>query len=153
MMLTSLSSGLLFGGAAHAVVSSPSVKQSFTRRRDSFSTSSPSKRRFHFLSHYYNHIGIGMAKVNKLRHVESMAEIPSGAGKISRLNAVILGESVASEEKDLVFPSHDFSNQALVSSPQQVLFPFYFYLLFLWVCVSQSENWDWLIMFYNFGRN
>ncbi|KAJ8478718.1 hypothetical protein OPV22_022445 [Ensete ventricosum] len=54
-----------------------------------------------------------------LRHVESMAQLPSGAGRISHLNAVILGESLASEENDLVFPSHDFSRQALVSSPKQ----------------------------------
>nr|XP_010942302.1 acetyl-coenzyme A synthetase, chloroplastic/glyoxysomal [Elaeis guineensis] len=54
-----------------------------------------------------------------LRHVESMAQLPSGAGKISHLNAVILGESLASEENDLVFPSPEFSAQALVSSPEQ----------------------------------
>lgn len=55
-----------------------------------------------------------------LRHVESMARLPSGAGKISHLNAIILGESLASEENDLVFPSPEFSAQALVSSPEQV---------------------------------
>ncbi|XP_026655859.1 acetyl-coenzyme A synthetase, chloroplastic/glyoxysomal-like isoform X2 [Phoenix dactylifera] len=54
-----------------------------------------------------------------LRHVESMAQLPSGAGKISHLNAVILGEALASEENDLVFPSPEFSAQALVSSPEQ----------------------------------
>lgn len=58
---------------------------------------------------------------NYLRHVESMAKLPSGAGKIPRLNAVILGEALASEEDDLVFPSEDFSRQAHVSSPQEVL--------------------------------
>ncbi|MQL81867.1 hypothetical protein Taro_014331 [Colocasia esculenta] len=54
-----------------------------------------------------------------LRHVESMAILPSGAGRISHLNAVVLGESLASEENDLVFPSPDFSAQALISSPEQ----------------------------------
>ncbi|KAM2991746.1 hypothetical protein FF2_044063 [Malus domestica] len=56
-----------------------------------------------------------------LRHVESMATMPSGAGNISHLNAIILGESLASEENDLVFPSDHFSRQAHVSSPQQYL--------------------------------
>ncbi|KAM0954624.1 hypothetical protein EV1_022908 [Malus domestica] len=56
-----------------------------------------------------------------LRHVESMATMPSGAGNISHPNAVILGESLASEENDLVFPSDHFSRQAHVSSPQQYL--------------------------------
>ncbi|OMO99265.1 acetyl-coenzyme A synthetase, cytoplasmic [Corchorus olitorius] len=58
---------------------------------------------------------------NHLRHVESMASLPSGAGKISHLNAVILGEALASEEDDLVFPSDDFSRQALIPSPQKYL--------------------------------
>ncbi|KAK2968839.1 hypothetical protein RJ640_028232 [Escallonia rubra] len=49
-----------------------------------------------------------------------MATLPSGAGSIPRLNAVILGEALASEEDDLVFPSHDFSRQALVPNPQKV---------------------------------
>ncbi|CAA6668124.1 unnamed protein product [Spirodela intermedia] len=53
-----------------------------------------------------------------LRHVESMAQLPSGAGRISHLNAVVLGESLASEEHDLVFPSPEFSSQALLSSPE-----------------------------------
>lgn len=57
---------------------------------------------------------------NFLRHVESLANIPCGAGKISQLNAVILGEALASEENDLVFPSEDFSRQALIPSPQKV---------------------------------
>lgn len=55
-----------------------------------------------------------------LRHVDSMSVLPSGAGKIQHLNAVILGEALASEENDLVFPSPDFSSQALVSSPEKV---------------------------------
>lgn len=57
---------------------------------------------------------------NHLRHVESMTRLPSGAGSISHLNAVILGESLASEENDLIFPSVEFSGQALVPSPQKV---------------------------------
>lgn len=77
---------------------------------------------------------------NQLRHVESMSSLPSGAGKISHLNAVILGEALASEENDLVFPSEDFSNQALVPSPQKVslCFPyiltstFSYYFLIPW---------------------
>ncbi|KAD7480542.1 hypothetical protein E3N88_03678 [Mikania micrantha] len=62
-----------------------------------------------------------MASSNRLRHVDSMASLPSGAGSIRELNAVILGESLASEENHLVFPSDDFSRQALISSPQQYL--------------------------------
>ncbi|CAN1244036.1 Acetyl-coenzyme A synthetase, chloroplastic/glyoxysomal, partial [Linum perenne] len=58
---------------------------------------------------------------NHLRHVESMKISPSGAGKIPRLNALILGESLASEEDDLVFPSDQFSREALVSSPDKYL--------------------------------
>ena len=57
---------------------------------------------------------------NHLRHVDSMSVKPSGAGKVSQLNAVILGEALASEAHDLVFPSRDFSSQALVSSPEKV---------------------------------
>lgn len=46
-------------------------------------------------------------------------------GSISRLNAVILGEALSSEENDIVLPSDDFSRQALVPSPQKVApFPF-----------------------------
>lgn len=60
-----------------------------------------------------------------LRHVESLASFPSGAGKISRFSAVILGEALSSEENDIVLPSDDFSRQALVPSPQKVApFPF-----------------------------
>lgn len=57
---------------------------------------------------------------NHLRHVESMATMPCGAGKIPHLNAIILGEALASEENDLIFPSDDFSHQAHVPSPQKV---------------------------------
>ncbi|KAF3776920.1 Acetyl-coenzyme A synthetase, partial [Nymphaea thermarum] len=56
-----------------------------------------------------------------LRHVESMSVLPSGTGKISQLNAVVLGESLASEENDLVFPSPQFTKNALVSSPEQYM--------------------------------
>ncbi|KAJ0988692.1 hypothetical protein J5N97_007048 [Dioscorea zingiberensis] len=62
-----------------------------------------------------------IASSDHLRHVESMAQLPSGAGKIQRLNAVILGEALASEEDDLVLPSEEFSSQAHVSSPRQYL--------------------------------
>ena len=61
-----------------------------------------------------------LTTANHLRHVDSMASPPSGAGNISHLNAVILGEALASEEDDLVLPSDDFSRQALVPSPQKV---------------------------------
>ncbi|KAJ6820873.1 uncharacterized protein M6B38_394095 [Iris pallida] len=60
-----------------------------------------------------------VASSDHLRHMDSMSQLPSGAGNISSLNAVILGESLASEEHDLVFPSPHFSSQALISSPQQ----------------------------------
>ncbi|XP_057982932.1 acetyl-coenzyme A synthetase, chloroplastic/glyoxysomal isoform X4 [Malania oleifera] len=53
---------------------------------------------------------------NHLRHVDSMTILPSGAGRISHLNAVILGEALASEENDLVVPSDEFSNQACIPS-------------------------------------
>ncbi|PPD98548.1 hypothetical protein GOBAR_DD04457 [Gossypium barbadense] len=62
-----------------------------------------------------------LTTTNHLRHVESMASLPSGAGKISHLNAVILGEALASEENDFVFPSDDFSRQALIPSPHKYL--------------------------------
>ncbi|KAF8390793.1 hypothetical protein HHK36_025321 [Tetracentron sinense] len=61
------------------------------------------------------------ATSDHLRHLDSMAALPSGAGNISHLNAVILGEALASEEHDLVFPSADFSRQAHVSSPEKYL--------------------------------
>lgn len=51
--------------------------------------------------------------------MESTSQLPSGAGRISRPNAVVLGEAIAAEEVDLVVPSHDFSRDALVSSPEQ----------------------------------
>lgn len=57
---------------------------------------------------------------NYLRHVESMKLMPSGAGHISHLNAVILGDSLATEEDDFVLPSEDFASQANVQSPEQV---------------------------------
>ncbi|PKI79249.1 hypothetical protein CRG98_000369 [Punica granatum] len=62
-----------------------------------------------------------LTTTNHLRHVESMAKMPSGAGAISHLNAVILGEDLASEENDLIFHSAEFSQQALVPSPQKYL--------------------------------
>ncbi|KAF5755421.1 putative acetate--CoA ligase [Helianthus annuus] len=65
--------------------------------------------------------GKNISTKSYLRHVESMRILPSGAGRIPELKAVILGESLASEENDLVFPSDDFCNQALVSSPEKYL--------------------------------
>ncbi|KAF2945083.1 hypothetical protein DAI22_02g191500 [Oryza sativa Japonica Group] len=59
------------------------------------------------------------ASSDKLRHVESMSELPSGAGRISGINAVVLGESLAAEEHDLVYPSAEFSADALVPSPKK----------------------------------
>ncbi|XP_068647084.1 acetyl-coenzyme A synthetase, chloroplastic/glyoxysomal-like [Aristolochia californica] len=56
-----------------------------------------------------------------LRHVDSMAVLSSGAGKMDHLNAVILGEALSSKENDLVCPSEDFSRQALVSSLEKYL--------------------------------
>lgn len=58
---------------------------------------------------------------NFLRHVESMRLMPSGAGHIPHLNAIILGDSLATEEDDFVLPSDDFASQAIVQSPEQVL--------------------------------
>ncbi|KAK7396023.1 hypothetical protein VNO78_16712 [Psophocarpus tetragonolobus] len=58
---------------------------------------------------------------NFLRHVESMRLHPSGAGHIPYLNAIILGESLATEEDDFVLPSEDFASQANVQSPEQYL--------------------------------
>lgn len=63
-----------------------------------------------------------VAPFDHLSHVESTSQLPSGAGRISRPNAVVLGEAIAAEEVDLVVPSHDFSRDALVSSPEQVSF-------------------------------
>lgn len=62
-----------------------------------------------------------LASSHHLRHVDSLATLPSGAGRIPHLNAVILGEALASEENDLVCPSDEFSKQALVPSPQKYL--------------------------------
>ncbi|CAJ2672200.1 unnamed protein product [Trifolium pratense] len=58
---------------------------------------------------------------NFLRHLESMKILPSGAGCIPHLNAVILGESLATEENDYVLPSEQFASQANVQSPEQYL--------------------------------
>lgn len=98
------------------------------------------RRGYHFLYHFPRHCrqmeedfgsassfsttspGKSLKTSDHLRHVESMSTLPTGAGRISRLNAVILGDSLASEEDDLVFPSHTFSAQAHVPSPQKVLF-------------------------------
>ncbi|KAJ8434954.1 hypothetical protein Cgig2_025990 [Carnegiea gigantea] len=58
---------------------------------------------------------------NHLRHMESLATLPSGARKIPQLNAMILGEAMASEENDLVYPSEEFSLQAHVPRPAKYL--------------------------------
>ncbi|XP_075499049.1 acetyl-coenzyme A synthetase, chloroplastic/glyoxysomal-like [Primulina tabacum] len=55
-----------------------------------------------------------------------MTALPSKAGKISQLNALILGEALASEEDHLIIPSHDLSAQTHVSSPGQVVFAGFF---------------------------
>ncbi|KAG0459676.1 hypothetical protein HPP92_022804 [Vanilla planifolia] len=62
-----------------------------------------------------------VASHDHLRHMDSMAQLPFGAGKISHHNAVILGEAPASEENDLVFPNAEFSKKALVSSPEKYM--------------------------------
>lgn len=74
---------------------------------------------------------------NHLRHVESMATMPSGAGKIPHLNAIILGEALASEENDLIFPSDDFSRQAHVPSPQKATPLCLFVCLFVVFCTRR----------------
>ncbi|KAG8656086.1 hypothetical protein MANES_04G095800v8 [Manihot esculenta] len=71
-------------------------------------------------------IGIGMANqilkttTSHFSHVESISKL-SAAGKISGVNAVVLGEALASEEDELVFPNDEFSRQALVPSPKKYL--------------------------------
>ncbi|KAA3478403.1 acetyl-coenzyme A synthetase, chloroplastic/glyoxysomal-like isoform X2 [Gossypium australe] len=56
------------------------------------------------------------------RHADSTASPPSSAvAKISHLKAVVLGGAPASEEDDVVLPSHDYSRQALVPSQQKYL--------------------------------
>ncbi|KHG28195.1 Acetate--CoA ligase ACS, chloroplastic/glyoxysomal -like protein [Gossypium arboreum] len=56
------------------------------------------------------------------RHADSTASLPSSAvAKISHLKAVVLGDAPASEEDDVVLPSHEFSRQALVPSQQKYL--------------------------------
>ncbi|KAM7530087.1 hypothetical protein LguiB_033497 [Lonicera macranthoides] len=60
-----------------------------------------------------------MRTSDHLRYVESMATVPSDTVAITRLNAVILGVTLASEEDDLFFPSHHVSQHALVPSPQK----------------------------------
>lgn len=52
----------------------------------------------------------------------------------STKNSVILGEALASEEVNLVFPTEDFSRQAHVSSIQKV--PFLHLFLFLLHCID-----------------
>lgn len=57
-----------------------------------------------------------------------MSLLSSGATrKNGHVNAVILGDSLALDDDDLVLPSHDFSHQALVPSLDHVSFflPFF----------------------------
>ncbi|KAG6402845.1 hypothetical protein SASPL_135059 [Salvia splendens] len=58
----------------------------------------------------------GAASSHRLRHVSSLAAPPP-----SRLNAVVLGDALVSEENDLVIPNPDFSAQAHVPSPAKYL--------------------------------
>ncbi|KAG6400638.1 hypothetical protein SASPL_137479 [Salvia splendens] len=58
----------------------------------------------------------GAGSSHLLRHVSSLAANPP-----SRLNAVVLGDALASEENDLVIPNPDFSAQAHVPSPAEYL--------------------------------
>lgn len=53
---------------------------------------------------------------NHLWHLESMTQPLFDTGKILHLNAVFHGESLSFEENDHVFPSPEFSSQALTSS-------------------------------------
>ncbi|CAK7348158.1 unnamed protein product [Dovyalis caffra] len=120
-MLSPLSIGNFGGGRVPLLF--PNNKKSLDQKISSTSrsTTTSSSCVCSISNNYYHNKRIGMATGNKLRHVESLQEMPSGAGKISCLNAVILGEALASEENDLVFPSDDFARQAHVSSPQQYL--------------------------------
>ncbi|KMZ58229.1 Acetate--CoA ligase [Zostera marina] len=63
----------------------------------------------------------GIFTEDHLRHIESLATFPSGAGKISHLRATNLGECLSSEEHDLVFPTPEFSDKALVPSTEKYL--------------------------------
>lgn len=94
---------------------------------------------------------MNIAGSDHLRHVESMKELPSGAGKIPRLNAVVLGEALASEEDDLVVPSEDFSRQALVSSPQQVIFLEKIEVLFAFSLLRKTKL-EFLLVFVHVDR-
>ncbi|KAL1539933.1 Acetyl-coenzyme A synthetase, cytoplasmic, variant 2 [Salvia divinorum] len=58
----------------------------------------------------------GARSSHRLRHVSSLAAPPP-----SRLNAVVLGDALASEEHDLVIPKPDFSAQAHFPSPAKYL--------------------------------
>lgn len=55
----------------------------------------------------------------------------SAARKIPRLNATVLGESLASEDDQLILPSDQFSSRAHVSSHQKVHFSSLIWLLCL----------------------
>jgi acetyl-CoA synthetase len=51
---------------------------------------------------------------NYLRHLEPMKILPSGVGRIPHLNAVILGESLATDEINFVLPNQEFATSANV---------------------------------------
>lgn len=90
-----------------------------------------------------------------------MSVLSSGATrKNGHVNAVILGDSLASDDDDLILPSHDFSHRALVPSRDHVSFflpsllsffaaaaasfpffffyGFYFMIVIIYVSTSQS---------------
>ncbi|KAG6472266.1 hypothetical protein ZIOFF_069726 [Zingiber officinale] len=67
---------------------------------------------------------VGITFSNCLWHVESMSLHPSGAGRISHINTIILDEPLESEENDLIFPSQEFSSQALVYDSEAHMNPF-----------------------------
>lgn len=60
---------------------------------------------------------------SNLKSIPTFSRLPG-------VNAAILGEAIASEEEDLVFPSDEFSNQALVPSFQKVSSFFFFKLYY-----------------------
>ena len=109
--------------------SSSSVSLLFKSSRSIITCSSISRRR-NRRSDYS--MANNLRTENYLRHVDSRRIMPSGAGHIPHLNAVILGESLASEEDDYVLPSKEFADQANVQSPEQVNLRCIF-RMFFWV--------------------
>ncbi|XP_043812269.1 acetyl-coenzyme A synthetase, chloroplastic/glyoxysomal-like isoform X2 [Manihot esculenta] len=64
---------------------------------------------------------VGIGKANQILKNASRSTQPSSTGKITGVNAVVLGEALASEDDELVFPNDDFSRQALVPSLEKYL--------------------------------